>query len=79
MELPPTEYEVQLKAAKQTITLLEDRLYAVKRNLEKDPNNTAFHRELKNLTLDMTITINELEHAESALERCGIRNLVDKL
>lgn len=64
------EYELQIKKARETITLLEARLEKVRSKLERSPEDATFRRELKQVTLDMTITLNELEHAESEFEIC---------
>lgn len=68
MKMPRQEYEMQIKKAYETIGFLEDKLNKVKLKLEKNPEDATVKRELKQVTLDMTITLNELEHAQSELE-----------
>lgn len=64
------KYEQQITKAKETIGLIEQELHQVRLKLQNDPNNAIYMQELKNINLDMTITLNELEHSESALENC---------
>jgi len=64
------KYEQQITKAKETIGLIEQELHQVRLKLQNDPNNAIYMQELKNISLDMTITLNELEHSESALENC---------
>ena len=64
------KYEQQITKAKETIGLIEQELNRVRLKLQNDPNNAVYMQELKNISLDMTITLNELEHSESALEDC---------
>ncbi|RZJ66155.1 MAG: hypothetical protein EOO50_10845 [Flavobacterium sp.] len=70
MKMPCQEYELQIRKARETIGLLEDKLQKVRQKLEKSPEDATFRRELKQITLDMTITMNELEHAKSEFENC---------
>lgn len=70
MKMPYQEYEMQIKKAYETISLLEEKLNHVQLKLQKSPDDAIFRRELKQITLDMTITLNELEHAQSVLENC---------
>ncbi|WP_191020555.1 hypothetical protein [Flavobacterium selenitireducens] len=64
------EYELQIERAQDAVKTLEERLYKVRHNLDKNPEDAVYRRELKQLSLDMKITMNELEHAQSELELC---------
>ncbi len=64
------KYKQQVSKAKETIGIIEEELYQIRLKLQKDPTNAAFLQKLKNTTLDMTITLNELEHCQHALEEC---------
>lgn len=68
MVLSRFEYDLQAKKARAAIVKIEEKINLVKNSLFLTPECPTLRRELRNLTLDMTITINELEHAESALE-----------
>lgn len=64
------KYKQQVNKAKETLAFIEEQLYQIRLKLQKDSNNAVFHQELKNTTLDMTITLNELEHSQNAFEQC---------
>lgn len=70
MSIPCKEYESQIERAQEAVKILEERLYKVRYNLDKNPEDAVYRRELKQLSLDMKITMNELEHAQSELEIC---------
>lgn len=62
-------YEQQVKKAKETIDILENKLQEVRLKLEQT-NNYEYLKQLRLLTLDMTITLNELEHSQFNLDQC---------
>ena len=68
METSRQEYLKQLKQAKEAAGILENELHEVRLKLQKDPNNAMHLKELKRINLDMTITLNELEHCQSYLD-----------
>lgn len=70
MSIPCQEYEYQIEKAQETVKILEERLRAVRTKLDQKPEDAIFKRELKQLTLDMKITMNELEHAQTELAIC---------
>ena len=70
MEKYCQKYEQEVKKAKETIIELENEILQIRKKLEKSPNNAIYLQELKKIDLDMTITANELEHSQSALEKC---------
>ena len=76
MVMSVAEYEMQAKIVKETITILESKMSNVHRELQFNPDSTILKRELRELTLDMTITINELEQTENALERFYSSNVL---
>ncbi len=76
MVMSLAEYEMQAKIVKETITILESKMSNVHRELRFNPDSTILKRELRELTLDMTITINELEQTENALERFYSSNVL---
>lgn len=63
-------YQQQVNKAKETVEMLERELELLNSKLEKDPVNSDLLRDLRKLNLDMTISLNELEHCEYILERC---------
>ena len=64
------KYKQQVNKAKETVGLIEGELHQIRLKLQKNPTNATYLQELKNTTLDMTITLNELEHSQNALEEC---------
>ena len=70
------EYELQAKIVKQTIKILESKIKEVRQQLEANPYDTMLKRDFRELTMDMTITINELEQTESALESYYSQNVL---
>jgi hypothetical protein len=60
-------YEKQLERAKQLRDELENQLFEIKSFLNENPANPSKLRELKRITLDMTIANNEIEEIENKL------------
>jgi hypothetical protein len=63
------QYELQAFQAVETIAILERKLICVKKMLLENPDNTFLLRELSLVELDMTITVNELEHIEDMIRQ----------
>ena len=70
MENSCDRYVLQVKKAKETAAVLENELHQIRLKLKNNPTNADSLRELKRITLDMTITFNELEHSQSMLDDC---------
>ena len=66
-------YEQQVSKAKETVAILEDKLHEVRLKIQKS-NKAEYLQELRKITLDMTITLNELEHCQYNLEQCIKQN-----
>jgi len=64
------QYKQEIEKAKETIGLLEGELHEIRLKLKNSPNNAILMQEMKRVTLDMTITLNELEHSQNSLDRC---------
>ncbi len=60
-------YQSQYKKAKETLDILEKQRAQIDFNLQSNPICSILHKELRTINLDIKITANELEHAESAL------------
>lgn len=69
MKLSRQDYLQQISKAKETIAILENELHQIRLKLQKSPNNAIHLQELKRINLDMTITLNELEHSQSFLDK----------
>lgn len=67
MELSIVEQQVQIANAKKTLADLRDQLEKVGENLRQKPECTSCRRELRRICLDITITENEIEHAQLKL------------
>lgn len=63
-------YELQIENAQGALKTLENRIKEVKSKLDENPDDATYRREMKQLNLDMKITMNELEHAQNELEVC---------
>ena len=61
-------YEKQLVIAKETLEMLEDELHLIRQSLKENPIDPEKMRDLRNLTLDMTITLNEIENCEDQIK-----------
>ena len=60
-------YQSQYKKAKETLDILEKQKAQIDFNLQSNPICSILHKELRTINLDIKITANELEHAESAI------------
>ncbi|RKS94043.1 hypothetical protein BC952_1907 [Flavobacterium limicola] len=60
-------YQSQYKKAKETLDILEKQRAQIDFNLQSNPICSILHKELRTINLDIKITANELEHAESAI------------
>ncbi len=75
MSITCQDYELQVEKARETVKVLEEKLTNVRTQLDHKPEDAIFRRELKQLTLDMKITMNELEHAQGELQVCRTKTL----
>jgi hypothetical protein len=63
-------FALQVIKTKATLATLENDLHNIRQKLNDNPNHAGHLKVLKNITLDITITMNELEHCESKLDEC---------
>lgn len=73
MNDPCSLYKSQYKKAKETLELLEKQKAQINLNLESNPISSSLHKELRMINLDIKITMNELEHAESNIHECELK------
>ena len=59
-----------MQKAKETASRLESELHEIRLKLRNQPTHSGYLKELKKITLDMTITLNELEHCQFRLDEC---------
>jgi len=64
------KYVLQVIKAKETMGMLEEELHDIRLKLKTNPTHAGYLKELKKITLDMTITLNELEHCQYMLDEC---------
>jgi outer membrane protein TolC len=62
-------YKSQYKKAKETLDVLINNRTKIELKLESDPISSNLHKELRNVILDIKITQNELEQAESDVKQ----------
>ncbi len=74
MVMSLAEYELQVRIVKQTIRILEGKIESLQQQLKVDPSDTMLKRDLRELTMDMTITKNELQQIESAIDEYYSQN-----
>lgn len=60
-------YQSQYKKAKETLDILEKQRAQIDFNLQSNPICSILHKQLRTINLDIKITVNEMEHAESAI------------
>jgi outer membrane protein TolC len=65
-------YKSQYKKAKETLDVLINNRTKIELKLESDPISSNLHKELRNVILDIKITQNELEQAESDVKQCEL-------
>lgn len=70
MENECYKYVLQVVKAKETLGVLESDLHDIRLKLKNNPTHAGHLKELKKITLDMTITLNELEHCQYMLDEC---------
>jgi hypothetical protein len=73
MDDPCSLYKSQYKKAKETLEILEKQKAQINLNLEPNPISSTLHKELRTVNLDIRITLNEMEHAESNIHECELK------
>ena len=68
-------FYLQLMKAKETLGILEHDLHDVHQRLKNNPANAEGLQELKHITLNMTITLNEVDDCQTALDVCRRESL----
>jgi len=67
MENQTTLYQRQYNNALKTLERLRKAKTEIDFKLNSDPICSHLHKDLRNINLDITITLNEIEHLESHL------------
>ena len=73
MEDPCNLFKSQYKKAKETLVILEEQKAEINLKLESNSSSATLHKELRNVNMDIRITLNEIEHAESCIQECELK------
>ena len=57
-------YELQMYRSKETMVALENKLYQVRLHLKNNPQDAMQNKTFREITLAMTITLNEIENIQ---------------
>jgi flagellar biosynthesis chaperone FliJ len=66
-------YKSQYKKAKETLYILESQKAEINSKLESNFLNANLHKDLRTINMDIRITENEIEHAESCIQECELK------
>jgi hypothetical protein len=70
-------YKSQYKKAKETLDILEIQKTQINFNLKSNSISADLHKNLRTVDMEIKITLNEMEHAESCIQRCeSISNVI---
>ena len=67
-------YKSQYKKAKETLDILHMQKNQIELDLESNPISSDLNKKLREVNLDIKITVNELEHANYSIEKCEINH-----
>lgn len=73
MNNPCDIYKLQYKKAKEILDKLIIRKAEINSKLESNFLNNDLHKELRDLNMDIRITENEMEHAESCIKEYELK------
>jgi hypothetical protein len=66
-------FKSQYKKAKETLDILEIQKAEINSKLESDFLSPNLHKDLRTINMDIRITENEIEHAESCIQECELK------
>ena len=73
MDNPCNLFKSQYKKAKETLDILEIQRAEINLQLEANFLNPDLHKDLRTINMDIRITENEMEHAESCIKQCELK------
>ena len=73
MEDPCILYKSQYKKAKETLDILEKEKEIINLTLESNPSSASWNKKLRDINMDIKITMNEIEHSDFNLQNCEIK------
>ncbi|WP_291105146.1 MULTISPECIES: hypothetical protein [unclassified Flavobacterium] len=65
---PCSLYKSQYKKAKETFEILEKQKAEINFKLESDSSSATLHKDLRDINMDIRITVNEMEHAQFRIQ-----------
>lgn len=66
-------YKSQHKKANEALDILKATKAEIDLSLAKDTISATLHKELRTVNLEIKITLNEIEQAESDMKRCELQ------
>ncbi|MFE3866502.1 hypothetical protein ACFX5E_00265 [Flavobacterium sp. LS2P90] len=75
MNDPCQLFKSHYKKAKETLDILEEQKYQIELDLESNPISADLNKKLREMNLDIKITVNELEHAIYSIKKCEINQV----
>ncbi len=73
MNNPCDIFKSQFKKAKETLDILLIQKAEINLKLESDFSCPSLHKDLRTINMDIRITENEIEHAESCIQECELK------
>ena len=70
MENPSNLYQSQFNKAKEVLLILENQRSEIESKLKTNPSSDSLNKELRNINLDIKITLNEIEFVEYRIQEC---------
>jgi len=73
MDNPCEIFKSQYKKAKETLDILLIQKAEINHKLESNFSSASLHKDLRTINMDIRITENEMEHAESCIQECELK------
>lgn len=73
MNNPCDIFKSQYKVAKKTLDTLLIQKAEINHKLESNVSSPSLHKDLRTINMDIRITENEIEHAESCIQKCELK------
>jgi len=74
MKDPCEIFKSQRKKAQETLDILQLQKSQIELDLELNPISADLNKKLRQINLDIKITVNELEHADNSNATCEINH-----
>jgi len=73
MNNPCDIFKSQYKVAKKTLDILLIQKAEIDLKLESNYSSASLNKDLRTINMDIRITQNEMEHAESCIQECELK------